>query len=675
MKFLKITLDNIFAYDILTEFDLSKTSPDRNIVLIWGRNGMGKTSFLRAMKLLFAGVEYAPARTVGFPPRTLTERQFVLGDGGAWSGLINRKSAARSLQTGQDVTARVSATWQTNDGRVISAERQWISSRNSYEERLILFDGERMTGDAARDRLGDFLPPDFVDFFFFDGDDIMTLAESDERKPLDFDRLLRITFITALAEELARVAQDKQKGAASADTRKLIAEAEGVKARAEAGLDTAREQLDDLLEKLGDDTIRLRRLQRLLETLRSGASEAQREGLETRRKEVLNELAEQVDIIARDVPKSAPIIANLSLVKSALTAIETRLARTGRAEEVFARKVVTQLPEWLQASPISLPEIGVMQVADYLATKIYGELDVELSDGLFKTLEPLRAEKLRDDLLRWQARAEVAYQTHVASLTIARRLRREAADLQEALFQIEVGSQANLEQYRQISSEVGALEERIAENQQLRGRLQLQIEENEKQRDEAINQIERYLQSQSKVERDRAEVRYMNRIVRTLNDTREELKVAIRASLEERLTARFRELVQHHHLVERVTIDDLYTLTFLDGTGQPVGRRSLSSGLKQLAATALLWAMKDIADTDMAVVIDTPLSRIDRQNQENMLRNYYPNLGEQVIILPTNSEIDRYKYTFLEDHVAVEYRIDNDTGDQARISQKSLIGD
>jgi DNA sulfur modification protein DndD len=167
----------------------------------------------------------------------------------------------------------------------------------------------------------------------------------------------------------------------------------------------------------------------------------------------------------------------------------------------------------------------------------------------------------------------------------------------------------------------------------------------------------------------------MNRIVRTLNDVREELRVAIRQRLEAQLTRRFRELVQYHHLVERVTIDDLYTMTFLDGAGRPVGRRSLSSGLKQLAATALLWAMKDLAEAEMAVVIDTPLSRIDRQNQEHLLRNYYPNLAEQVIILPTNSEIDKHKFKFLEDHVAVEYRIDNETGDRAEVQRASLRED
>jgi DNA sulfur modification protein DndD len=99
----------------------------------------------------------------------------------------------------------------------------------------------------------------------------------------------------------------------------------------------------------------------------------------------------------------------------------------------------------------------------------------------------------------------------------------------------------------------------------------------------------------------------------------------------------------------------------------------LSAGLKQLAATALLWAMKEVPGHEMPVVIDTPLGRIDRENQENMLLNYYPHLSHQVIILPTNAEIDHRKRNLIINHVAQEYVISNETGDAAHIRPGSLL--
>lgn len=59
-----------------------------------------------------------------------------------------------------------------------------------------------------------------------------------------------------------------------------------------------------------------------------------------------------------------------------------------------------------------------------------------------------------------------------------------------------------------------------------------------------------------------------------------------------------------------------------------------------MVATALLWALKTVSNKNIPVVIDTPLGRLDADNQKSLLVNYYPCVGEQVILLPTDSELD-----------------------------------
>ena len=56
MIFDKITINNMFSYYGEAVFDLTGKTEQKNIVLISGRNGFGKTSFLNAIKLLFTGV-------------------------------------------------------------------------------------------------------------------------------------------------------------------------------------------------------------------------------------------------------------------------------------------------------------------------------------------------------------------------------------------------------------------------------------------------------------------------------------------------------------------------------------------------------------------------------------------------------------------------------------------
>ena len=122
MKFTRIELENIFAYSTNVALNLGETSRDRNIVLVWGRNGMGKTSLLNAVKLLFLGAENPRMRTIGFPPRTLGTKQYVLGDGGSWSGVINRRAYLQD----PDTVARVKVDWEIEGrGVAVSAERRW----------------------------------------------------------------------------------------------------------------------------------------------------------------------------------------------------------------------------------------------------------------------------------------------------------------------------------------------------------------------------------------------------------------------------------------------------------------------------------------------------------------------------------------------------------------------
>lgn len=57
MKFTSLEVQDIFAYHGTSRVDLSACTDTRNVVVIAGRNGAGKTSLLNAIKLLFLGAE------------------------------------------------------------------------------------------------------------------------------------------------------------------------------------------------------------------------------------------------------------------------------------------------------------------------------------------------------------------------------------------------------------------------------------------------------------------------------------------------------------------------------------------------------------------------------------------------------------------------------------------
>lgn len=55
MKISKIVLCNFNSFEGLNEFDFSNTNKDKNIILIGGKNGAGKTSLFTAVKTALYG--------------------------------------------------------------------------------------------------------------------------------------------------------------------------------------------------------------------------------------------------------------------------------------------------------------------------------------------------------------------------------------------------------------------------------------------------------------------------------------------------------------------------------------------------------------------------------------------------------------------------------------------
>ena len=675
MKFLSIELEHVFAYDKKATVNLSGTTDNQNIVLIWGRNGMGKTSFLNALKLLFTGVDHPSSRIVGFPPRPLPPRQYVVGDGAGWSGLINQPARRRAEREGRAVIAGVKAIWES-DGLTVTAERQWTYNGATFKESLFVFDGEeRLVKHAAEARLEDFLPKDFVGFFFFDGEDIKSLAENAERKQLDFDKLLRITFLNEATAELKNLIAERQRSMMREGIFDSLHKVEVDLTKAIGAAEIARNELERINEELVNDTIEIRRLTTRRENLSSGASEAQRETLDTRRLALNDQLAETTGAIATTLPPDVPMLANLGLVRRALEAVEARLAAAGAAEVVLVRRVRTDLPKWIEEAPVDLEPDEVTVLSETIGERL-GELVASASDnGLFAKLELGRADRLRASLLRRATVGPDRCGIQVANLTEAHRLRIELEQVNDALMEIEVGSQANLESYKEVVAQIAELDDRIAERNQRKGVLQGRLTELVEEERNLKEQQKPLQESRDEAGKEHRDLRFYSAVVRTLNEVTEGVRREMRSNIEKLINDHFRLLLTGHPLIDKITLDESYTMSFLDGAGRPIGRSSLSSGMKQLAATALLWAMKKSAGYDMPVVIDTPLGRIDRSNQTNLLRNYYPKLSHQVIVLPTDAEIDQAKLAMLRPNIWKEFSLRNhDTGESAEIVEASLVG-
>jgi len=101
-------------------------------------------------------------------------------------------------------------------------------------------------------------------------------------------------------------------------------------------------------------------------------------------------------------------------------------------------------------------------------------------------------------------------------------------------------------------------------------------------------------------------------------------------------------------------------VSILDAEGNDVPKESFSTGEKQIYISCLIKAILKEAIQDFPIFIDTPLGRLDHEHIENILRDYYPELSSQVVLLATNNEITPRRFNSIVSKVAKSYLIVNE---------------
>ena len=120
----------------------------------------------------------------------------------------------------------------------------------------------------------------------------------------------------------------------------------------------------------------------------------------------------------------------------------------------------------------------------------------------------------------------------------------------------------------------------------------------------------------------------------------------------------FMRLSSKSDLVKSIDIDEkTYEMTIKDKSGNIMRKSGLSAGEKEVFAISLLWGLAQTSQLNLPIIIDTPLSRLDSIHRDNIVRQYFPNAAEQVIILSTDTEVDSNYFKSLEPHLSGATRL------------------
>jgi len=146
-------------------------------------------------------------------------------------------------------------------------------------------------------------------------------------------------------------------------------------------------------------------------------------------------------------------------------------------------------------------------------------------------------------------------------------------------------------------------------------------------------------------------------------------KLRIEAILRDDLN---QNLAAYRNVIDRVELsENMRNLTFriFHKAGNEIFLGQLNAASKQVVIQVLLKALHESGDYDPPVMIDTVMGVLDRESRAAILKNYFPSLSHQTILLSTDSEIDPERdWASLEPHISKSWTLVRD-----REAQKTSV--
>jgi DNA sulfur modification protein DndD len=164
----------------------------------------------------------------------------------------------------------------------------------------------------------------------------------------------------------------------------------------------------------------------------------------------------------------------------------------------------------------------------------------------------------------------------------------------------------------------------------------------------------------------------VERIISELSEFLFRYKFEKKHSLETRLKNGLKLLMHKEKYIVDVEVemsDELIDIHLFDKKGELIEKEALSKGEQQLYATALLKALVEESEVQFPIFIDSPLQKFDKKHSNNIIKEFYPSISKQVILLPLlEKELSEKEYELLIPHINQVFLICN-TGEKSSISE------
>lgn len=207
------------------------------------------------------------------------------------------------------------------------------------------------------------------------------------------------------------------------------------------------------------------------------------------------------------------------------------------------------------------------------------------------------------------------------------------------------------EKLERYNSEISKIDQRIGEKK-------IYIEQiNEKIRIIDID-LKKELKKEEKLKELSRICSFCDKALEFANKIKNEIMEETRKEIEERTKQGFFNIIWKKETYKDVKIDSNYNFSVLDQSyREAIG--TLSAGEREALALSFIGALNIVSGFDAPIVIDTPLARIDPEARENIAKTISQYFGDnQIILLVTGAEYTPTVRKILQKNIHKEYKIE-----------------
>ncbi len=624
----KLKLNNFGIYSGEHTFDL-KPKRDKNIVLIGGQNGNGKTTFFEAIRLCLYGAKVLD----GVFKRKEYEKYLLEKIHNNPLKKVFNDSAYVELEF------QYSTLGEIETYRII---RSWKEIKKNVVEEFFNIEKNKKTLDLDPDQWQEFIngliPPGLSKLFFFDGEKLQNLAgdsKDDHQLGDSFDSLMGIDLAEKLIADLKIYSSKNLKTLSNEDNSKLK-ELEDQKENFLRSIEVLIYSKAEVKTKIDSINLSIEKVDEKI-SLEGGSFAVKRDMLEEEKKKLelkSVEAEEQMrELCLGRLPFMFSSDINKSLKKSLTKERESRkkvifndtlnekfslmregLANNKKVSDKFSKKedldeLLGLIESELKVNSKSIDKKQVHSISDEEVQKISFLFDIVESEDKEKFL------KLSKE-----------YEIFSKKIHI---LERQITFAPE-----ESTIKPYLDHINDLNRKLGYYESQIKHLDEEKIKKMFDVEKIKRE----IKKLEEKAKFKKGLKNKAMIVEKVQKVLGKYNNEFKKLKIE---EFTEEFIKSFNFLMRKKDLCNKIEVNPLtYEVTLYNSKNQKIPKRMLSAGEKQIYALSVLWTLTKISKRSLPFIIDTPMGRLDKEHRDSFVLNFLPKAGQQLIILSTNSEID-----------------------------------